>query len=151
MEVLGSSSRNASFKWSDICLAQRAEGLPSSDKIISDLVQIGLSIDQAKVYTSGSRLGKTSAKAIAKECSLDLSTAYSRLKELVRAGLFEIELGTPNLYIARCPDEFLQKCKSGLLEQSQIVDQIASEIAEIPNTAHVEFCSRERALVPRFP
>ena len=126
-----SFSENTPFKWSDVCLALRAEDIPSSDKMVSGLVQLGLSKDQAKVYISGSRLGKASAKAISKECSLDLSTTYSRLKELARVGLFEIELGTPNIFIARCPDSFLEKCKSGLIEQVQIVDQIGSEIAAL--------------------
>jgi sugar-specific transcriptional regulator TrmB len=135
-----SSSKDTTFKRDGIHLALGAEDLSfvkasrelaASDKVVSDLVQLGLSKDQAKVYTSGSRIGRASAKAIAKECSLDLSTTYSRLKELARVGLFEIELGTPNLYIALYPDAFLEKCKSGLAEQEQIVDQIATEIAVI--------------------
>ena len=125
------ASKSTASSWNDICLSLKAEDPPPGERIVSELVQLGLSKDQAKVYASGARLGKSNARAIAKECALDLSTTYARLKELATAGLFEVELGTPNTYVARCPDTFLQKCKSELIEKEQIVDQVASEITKI--------------------
>jgi len=132
------SSERKTTGWDDVCLALRAEDEPSPDRIVSELVQLGLSKDQARVYASGARLGKANARKIAKECALDLSTTYARLKELSAVGLVEIELGTPNLYVARCPDTFLEKCKSELIEREQVVDQIASEISHIQSIQRTE-------------
>ena len=64
------------------------------------------------------------------------------LKSSPTPGSSRIELGTPNLYVARCPDLFLQKRKSELVEREQIVDQLGSELAEIQALNMMNFVER---------
>lgn len=105
------------------------------DDIVSSLTKLGLTHCQAKVYTTALKLGRASARTIAKECSLDRGSTYHTVEELVKMDLLKMELGTPNLYAPRNTEKtlsrLLSKYRSELESKIKTASDVASEVEEL--------------------
>ena len=108
------------------------EGSPSSsENLISELVQLGLTRLQARIYVTALTLGRSSAASIAKNVSVDRGLTYRIIDGLTKLGMLEIELGMPNLFIARDPHLFIEARKSEYEARAKMADYVASNLEEI--------------------
>jgi sugar-specific transcriptional regulator TrmB len=105
------------------------------DSIVAGLVRLGLTNCQAKVYGVVLKLGRASARTIAKECLLDRGSTYHTVEELVRLDLLKMELGTPNLYSPRNTEKttkrLLNKFRYDLESRVQTASEITSEVEKL--------------------
>ncbi len=68
------------------------------DEDLETLVNLGLSINQAKIYFTLLSLGCTTAKKIAQIMQMDNGDVYRRLENLMKKGFVEKVVLTPNKY-----------------------------------------------------
>jgi sugar-specific transcriptional regulator TrmB len=76
------------------------ENLQSFDEAVETLINLGLTVLQAKVYLSLAKLGTSKGRATAKEAKVAPQDVYRVLAELQKAGLVEKIIAKPNKY---CP------------------------------------------------
>jgi HTH-type transcriptional regulator, sugar sensing transcriptional regulator len=77
-----------------------------NQKIITLLQDIGLSADEAAIYTSALSLGKTTVLKLSKATAIKRSTIYGIIEALKNKGLMSVELkGTKSLYVAESPEK----------------------------------------------
>lgn len=99
--------------------------------LISELLELGLSRPQAKIYVTALSLGKSSAVSIAKNISMDRAFAYRIIDGLTKLGLIQVELGNPNLFVARDPRQFIEEKKSEFQARLKMADEVASNLEAI--------------------
>jgi sugar-specific transcriptional regulator TrmB len=84
-------------------------------EILENLVFLGLTQTQARVYVASLATRNATAKQIAEVAGLNIAVTYRRIKELLAMRLLELRLGSPNRYLAITPDRAL----GSLLEKSE--------------------------------
>ncbi len=98
------------------------------DPIASSLVQLGLSRTEARVYLTVLRLRRASARAVARDCSMDAPAAYRAVEGLVGNGLLSLELGVPNVYVAvnlqDCVKQLLGRVREEVDSKTRIADEL---------------------------
>jgi len=104
-------------------------------EIIEDLIRLGLTLDEAKVYISALKLGRTTASEIARSCGLDESSVHHKIRDLVRLEILEKELGVPNLFYARKPkasvEVLLGRFKAELDSRVRIAKSTISDLDQL--------------------
>lgn len=105
------------------------------DGVVAGLVQLGLTQAQARVYSTSLELGTSSARAIARKCSMDRGSTYHIIDELLKLDMLRMDLGTPNLYTPRNIDKIIQRCldryRSDLQSKVKTAKEIVTEAIEI--------------------
>jgi len=74
--------------------------LQAIDKAIETLINLGLTVLQAKVYLALAKLGTSTSRAAAKEAKVASQDVYRILSELQETGLVEKVIAKPNIYHA---------------------------------------------------
>ncbi|MBE0425427.1 MAG: TrmB family transcriptional regulator [Nitrospirae bacterium] len=99
------------------------------EKIISELMQLGLSEYEAKAYLSLLRENPSTAYEIGKDSGIPTSKVYEVLKKLIEKGIISIiDDGKKKHYVPLAPDEFLNKQKS---ITDSIIDSLRTEISNV--------------------
>jgi len=119
------------------------------DEDIKTLIQLGLTLSQARVYVSAARLGKAKAKDLSEESGVGRQELYRILSELFKIGLIEKEISNPTQFIAlplskgalalfdRKRDEVIQlETKTRVLmcknNEAQVVEESESQLCLLP-------------------
>jgi HTH-type transcriptional regulator, sugar sensing transcriptional regulator len=99
-------------------------------KLEKDLVKIGLSEKEAKVYLAALELGPTNILNLAKKSAIKRSTVYEMIKNLKEMGLMsETIKGKRSLIVADEPE----KLKRNIVEKEILLKQILPELKTINN------------------
>jgi sugar-specific transcriptional regulator TrmB len=79
--------------------------MPKIEKSVKTLTQLGLTINQAKVYFALVKLGITNAKEISKTSNIVLQDIYRVMPSLEKLGLVERLVSSPSLFKANSPKQ----------------------------------------------
>jgi sugar-specific transcriptional regulator TrmB len=97
-----------------------------------DLVKIGLTSKEARIYLAALELGYASVMEIAKKAEVNRPTAYVILESLIKKGLIStFEKGKKRYFTAEAPDkllELLRKEKIGLRQREEELKKLVPEL-----------------------
>lgn len=106
-----------------------------------ELVALGFSTNEATVYSTLLRIGRSQAGRLAKECALERTSTYNALKQLIQKGLVSYVMeGKARVFAAAQPEKILDFYKEKE-EQTKLL------IPKLQNLAKFE---REKENILRF-
>jgi HTH-type transcriptional regulator, sugar sensing transcriptional regulator len=104
-------------------------------RLENELIQIGLSEKEAKVYLAALELGPTNIQNVTKKSGIKRSTVYEMIKNLQLTGLIsETVKGKRLEYIASEPE----KLKKNIAEKETLLKEILPELKSLNNTGFVK-------------
>lgn len=104
-------------------------------RLESQLIQIGLSDKEAKVYLAALELGPTNIQELARKSDIKRSTVYEMVKNLQPMGLIsEAIRGKRSVYIASEPETL----KRNIIQKEKILKEILPELKTLNNTGFIK-------------
>ena len=101
------------------------------DSHVEDLVRIGLTQNQAKVYVSALRSGTVKPSQIAVMCNIERAEAYRILESLSKLGLVEVLSKQPLKYMPVRPDKALLPQRKRLLRLIELEKTLEHELMSL--------------------
>ncbi len=105
--------------------------MQSFDEAVETLINLGLTVLQAKVYVALAKLGTSTSRSIAKEAKVAPQDVYRILSELQETGLVEKIIAKPNMYhampFAKGLSMLLQRRKEKTRQLERTANQISKE------------------------
>ena len=102
----------------------------NSDMIIEKLVEIGLTKNQARVYSELINKPEQSAGELSKKLTIDRSFVYNILKSLNNKGLVSyLTKGTKRLFSASDPENFLNDIDEKRTIASSIIEDLKNKVS----------------------
>jgi len=101
------------------------------DETIETLINLGLTVLQAKVYVALAKLGTSTGRAIAKEAKVASQDVYRILSELQETGLVEKIIAKPNMYHAMPPSKGLSMLLQRRKAQTKELEKTANLISKM--------------------
>lgn len=105
--------------------------------MLNDLIKIGLSEKEAKVYLAALELGKASVQDIAKKAGINRTTTYVIITALEKKGLVKtLKVGKRQQFLAENPGlilEILKREKQKIEEKEKEIREILPELKSIYN------------------
>ncbi|MFH2062718.1 MAG: helix-turn-helix domain-containing protein [bacterium] len=87
------------------------------ERMVKELIEIGLSEKEARVYLAGLELGPATAQNIAVKALVNRPTTYIMIESLTRRGLMsQVLQGKKKMFTASSPEQFLYVLKNKRLE-----------------------------------
>lgn len=102
---------------------------------ISQLVEFGLTVLQAKVYVALVRLGTCRASEVSSETALVRAETYRVLRELSAKGLVQRNLGPPSTYSAIAPGTALKTLMEQHKRKIKMLNQKTSALVKLISTS----------------
>jgi sugar-specific transcriptional regulator TrmB len=97
--------------------------LPSDEDDANTLIGLGLTLDQAKIYLTLARLGRSTTRSLATRARMDRANVYRVVNKLQEMNLIEKTITCPSLYQAVNPKvaipNLLEKKKQDILNLEQ--------------------------------
>jgi sugar-specific transcriptional regulator TrmB len=98
--------------------------------MIQQLIKLGFSEGEAKVYTATLELGETSAARIAGKAKIERTTVYGFIESLKKRGYLTVSMrGKKTVYSANNP----KRLKSEQEEKSKLIESVLPELLSITN------------------
>lgn len=98
--------------------------------MLDQLVKMGFSQDEGRVYLAALELGETSVARIADKAKIERTTAYTHIETLKRRGLISMSRhGKKTVYTAESP----KKLRNELDEKWKLLDGLLPELLSITN------------------
>jgi len=105
--------------------------LQTINELIETLINLGLTVLQAKVYVALAKLGTATSRSTAKEAKVASQDVYRILTELQETGLVEKIIAKPNMYhampLAKGLSMLLQRRKAKTKQLEKTADLISKE------------------------
>jgi len=109
--------------------------------MISDLLELGLSLQEAKVYIALLKLGESQTGRLSKESQISPSHIYSVLEQLLAKGFVNYKMkNNIKIFMASSPDTFkdlFEKKKQELLNQEQKMHKVIADLKSINKTSKI--------------
>ena len=100
------------------------------ETMLDQLVKMGFSQDEGRVYLAALELGETSVARIADKAKIERTTAYAHIETLKRRGLISVsKQGKKTVYTAESP----KKLRNELDEKWKLLDGLLPELLSIAN------------------
>jgi len=110
------------------------------ERYIEELVNIGLSDKEARVYISLIRSGTSSVYSIARNAEIKRPTTYVILDELISKGLvLKIPHARSQRFIAKSPEEFFRERERNILSFKQILPELNSVVKSRERDVKVQY------------
>lgn len=98
--------------------------------MLDQLIKLGFSEGEAKIYTATLELGETSVAQISKKAKIERTTAYGFIESLKKRGYLTVSKdGKKTVYSANNP----KRLKGELEEKSRLVEAVLPELLSITN------------------
>jgi sugar-specific transcriptional regulator TrmB len=99
--------------------------------MLEQLLKLGFSADEAKIYLAALELGESSVARIANKAKIERTTAYLHIESLKRRGLISVSrAGKKTVYTAESP----KKLRNELDEKWKLLEGILPEMLSITNS-----------------
>lgn len=107
--------------------------------MLTQLIRLGLTEKEAKVYLAALELGSQTAQEIAKKAGVNRATTYVILQALIRKGLVSMfSAGKKTSFAAEAPehlDHLLRKQEEDIFEQRRDLEKIIPELRAVHQRA----------------
>jgi len=98
--------------------------------MLDQLLKLGFSDEEARVYLAALELGETSVSRIAQKSEIERTTTYSHIASLKKRGLMTLSRrGKKQVYIAENP----RKLRAELAEKGKLIEAVLPQLLSITN------------------